>query len=160
MKTTNYFTRWVEVVPLRQCNKNPVISFLECQIVIRFGATEYLIFDDASYFTSIDLTPYALKKGIKLNFYSNYYPQGNGLAEYSNKSLIEFLNKTMASHHKDWHTQLYNALWPDWITPKVAIGNYPYHLVYGKEDILPSNITIPSLKIAQYIQEDDSSSLQ
>ena len=65
----------------------------------------------------------------------------------------------MASHHKYWHTQLYNALWADRITLKVAIGNSPYHLVYGKEAILLSNLTIPSLQLYQSIQEDDSSLL-
>ena len=66
----------------------------------------------------------------------------------------------MASHHKNWYTQLYNALWEDRITPKEAIGNSPYYLVYGKESILPTNITIPSLQLAQSIQEDDSYPLQ
>ena len=70
------------------------------------------------------------------------------------------MKKTMASHYKYWHTQLYNALWADRITPKEAIGNSPYCLVYGKEAILPSNLTIPSLQLAQSIQEDDSSPLQ
>ena len=109
-----------------------------------FGTPDYFIFDNAYYFTSIDLTIYALEKGIKLKFSANYYPQGNGLAESSNKNLINILKKIVASHHKDWHTQLYNALWEDWITPKVAIGSSLYCLVYGKESILPSNITIPS----------------
>ena len=66
----------------------------------------------------------------------------------------------MASHHKDWHTQIYYALWEDRITPKEALGNSPYCLVYGKEAILPANLTIPSLHLAQSIQESDSSPLQ
>ena len=66
----------------------------------------------------------------------------------------------MASHHKDWHTQLYNALWEDRITLKVDIGNSPYYLFYGKESILPSNTIIPSLHLAQSIQEDDLYPLQ
>ena len=66
----------------------------------------------------------------------------------------------MASHHKKWHTQLYNALWEDQITPKVALGNSPYCLVYGKEAALPPHLTIPSLQLAQSIQESDSSPLQ
>ena len=113
LTATDYFTMRVEAVPLRLCNTNQVISFLESQIVNNFGAPEYLIFDNASYFTSIDIASYALEKGTKLKFSSNYYPQGNGLAESSNKNLINILNKTMASHHKDRHTQLYNALWVD-----------------------------------------------
>ena len=85
MTATDYFTRWVEAVPLRLCNTNQVISFLENQIITRFGTPEYLVFDNASYFKSIDLISYALEKGIKLKFSTNYYPQGNGLAESSNK---------------------------------------------------------------------------
>ena len=66
----------------------------------------------------------------------------------------------MASHHKNWHTQLYNSLWSDRITPKAAIGNSPYCLVYGKEVVLPANLTIPSLQLSQSIQEYNSSPLQ
>ena len=92
---------------------NQVISFLENQIVTRFITPEYLVFYNASYFTSIDLTRYALEKWIKLKFSSNYYPQGNGLVEYSNKNLINILKNIVDPHHKNWHTQLYNALWED-----------------------------------------------
>ena len=66
----------------------------------------------------------------------------------------------MPSHHKDWHTRLYNALWANRITPKEANGNSPYCLVYDKEFVIPSNLTIPSLQLAQSIQEDDSPRLQ
>ena len=41
-----------------------------------------------------------------------------------------------------------------------AIGNSPYCLVYGKEDILPANLTTPSLQLPKSIQQDDSSPLQ
>ena len=93
--------RWVESVPLRLCNTNQVISFLENQIITRFFTPEYLVFDNSSYFQSIYLTCYAVENGIKLKFPANYYPQRNGLAESSNKNLIRILKNTMASHHKD-----------------------------------------------------------
>ena len=85
---------------MRLCNTNQVIPFLENQIITRFGTPKYLVFYNASYFQSIDLTSYALEKGIKLKFSANYYPQGNGLAESSNKNLIKILKKIVALHHK------------------------------------------------------------
>ena len=60
--------RCVEVVPLRLCNTNQVISFLQNQIITRFGTLEYLVFDNASYFQSIDLTSYALERVSSLSF--------------------------------------------------------------------------------------------
>ena len=104
LTATDYFTRF---------NTNQVISFLENQIVTRIGTPECLVFYNASYFSSIDLTRYAIEKGIKLKFSANFYPQGNGLAESSNKNTINIPKKIVASHHKNWHTHLYNSLWTD-----------------------------------------------
>ena len=92
---------------------NQVISFLENKIVTRFDTPEYLVFGNPSYFTFIEHTSYALEKWMKLKFSANYYHQGNGLAESSNKNLINILKEIVASHHKDWHTHLHNALWVD-----------------------------------------------
>ncbi len=85
-------------------------SFLETNIVTRFGVPESLVFDNASYLFSNELTVYALEKGIKIKFSVNYYPQGNGLAESTNKNLIKIIKRTVANHHKNWHNALFNAL--------------------------------------------------
>jgi hypothetical protein len=37
LTTTDYFTRWAEVIPLRVVNTNQVITFLETHIITRFG---------------------------------------------------------------------------------------------------------------------------
>lgn len=74
INATDYFTRWVEAAPLRVVNTNQVISFLETNIITRFGVPESLVFDNASYFSSNDLTVYALEKGIKIKFLATYYP--------------------------------------------------------------------------------------
>ena len=67
----DYFTRWVEEAPLRVVNTNQVISFLETSVVTHFGVHESLVFNNASYFSSNELTVYALEKGIKIKFSAN-----------------------------------------------------------------------------------------
>ena len=98
-------------------------------------------------FLSIELTQFALEKGIRIRYSANYHPHRNGLAESTNKNLLKILKRTISVHHRDWHTELVNALWADRVTPKVAIGNSPF-LVYGTEAILPSNLFLPSLQLA------------
>ena len=61
----------------------------------RFGVPVLLVFDNVAYFSSIKLTAFAHDKGIKLHYSANYYPQGNGLAESTNKNLIRILKKTV-----------------------------------------------------------------
>jgi hypothetical protein len=41
----------------------------------------------------------------------NYYPQGNGLEESTNKTLIQVLKKIIATNQRNWHRKLIDALW-------------------------------------------------
>jgi hypothetical protein len=68
---------------------------------------------------------------------SNYYPQGNGLAESTNKTLIQIIKKTIEANHKNWHNKLIDALWASRLTPKDSTWHSLYTLVYGREAILP-----------------------
>ena len=95
LTATDYFTRWVEAIPLRKINEDEVISFLQDHIMTRFGVPISLVFDNATYFSSIRLTKFAHERGIKLHYSANYFPQGNGLAESINKNLIRILKKTV-----------------------------------------------------------------
>jgi hypothetical protein len=105
-----------------------------------------LVFDNTSYLSSLKLIEFALEKGIIIRYSAHYYPQGNGVAESTNKNLIRILKKTVIDHHRNWHNALPNALWADRVTPKVALDTSPSFLVYGKEAILPSNIFLPSFQ--------------
>lgn len=121
----------MDAIPLRKVNKSEVISFLEKHIITKFGIPDSLVLDNASYFSSLKLTPYALQKRIKIKFSSNYYSNGNVVAELSNKNLIRILTKIVVELQKNWHNALTNDLRVDRVTPKFYLGNSPYFLVYG-----------------------------
>ena len=80
----------MEAILLRKANKDAVIDFLQENIMTRFGVPISVVFDNVSYFSSIKLTEFANEKGMKLYYSTNYYPQGNGLVESTNKNLIKF----------------------------------------------------------------------
>ena len=98
MTATNYFTRWVEEVPLRQVNDREVIDFVNQYIITRFGIPTSLVFDNATYFSSFRLYDFSLENGIVLKHSANYYPQGIGLVEVTNKNLIHIIKNTLLSH--------------------------------------------------------------
>ena len=126
----------------------------------RFGVPISLVFYNATYFSSIRLTTFANERGIKLHYSANYYPQGNGLAESTNKNLIRILKKTVIENQRSWHLVLPNALWADRVTPKNSLGVSPYTLVYGKEVVLPPNILLPYSIRAQESRGTDNEILQ
>ena len=151
---------WFEAAALRTVNTSQVIAFLNSNIITRFGIPDCLVFDNAYYFSSLEMSEFSLEKGIKLKYSASYYPQGNGLAESTNKNLIKIIKRTVFENHKNWHNALLNAIWVDRVTPKTAVDNSPFFLVYGREAIFPSHILLPSLQLSQKIQEEDCPPLE
>eukprot|EP00253_Pinus_taeda_P004312 PITA_04312 len=160
LTATDYFTKWVEAIPLKTTNSEVIIEFIDHFIITRFGVPNALVFDNASYFSGNAMIEFAIKRGFKLKYSANYYPQGNGLAESTNKILVKIIKRTIEQNHKNWHKSLIFALWANRITQKASIGTSPFNLVYGKEAVLPTYLLLPSLALVQFIEESPSSSIQ
>ena len=74
LTATDYFTKWVEAVPLKIVHYENIIEFIDQFIITRFGLPTALMFDNASYFSGNTMTEFALKRGFKLKYSANYYP--------------------------------------------------------------------------------------
>eukprot|EP00253_Pinus_taeda_P001603 PITA_01603 len=146
--------KWIEAIPCRQANDSTIIRFLEDNILSRFGCPEKIIADNAAAFKSKRMINFCHKFHITLGHSSSYYPQGNGLAESSNKSLINIIKKVLEENKNNWHRKLTNALWADRLSTKKSIGMSPYELVYGMEARFPSSLGIPTIKLLQEIQAE------
>ena len=71
-----------------------MVEFLD-SIVTRFGVPSTIISDNAKAFVGAHIYFWAIDHGIYLSTSSNYYPQGNGLVESSNKNLIRIIKRTI-----------------------------------------------------------------
>ena len=87
------------------------------------------------------MVEFCFKYHIQLGHSTSYYPQGNGLAESSNKSLMRIIKKMLQDNKKSWHTKLTYALWVDIISVKKSIGTSPFQLVYSSEVIFPISLS-------------------
>eukprot|EP00253_Pinus_taeda_P021068 PITA_21068 len=151
---TDYFTKWIESIPCRQANDPTIIQFLESNILSRFGYPKKIITDNAAAFKSNKIINFCHKYHITLGHSTAYCPQGNGLAESSNKSLINIIKKMLEENKKNWHKKLTSALWADRMTTKKSIELSLYELVYGMEATFPSSLGIPTIKLFQEIQAE------
>lgn len=156
LTATNCCTRWSEAQALKLCTNDMVIKFLEENIITRFGCPYALVCDNGSAFSSLKFSNWAFEYGVTLKFSSNYYPQGNGLAESTNKNLSNVIKKLLDKNLRDWHTQLRFALWADRVRVESSLGTSPYHLVYGHDPIFPIQLRISTLQFMQecWDQED------
>jgi hypothetical protein len=150
----DYFTRWVESIPTKKATEEVVMNFLEERIITRFGVPSKITTDNAKAFSSLALAKFCFKYGIVLSHSSNYYPQGNGLAESSNKNLMNIIKKVVGENKRSWDNKIKYNLWADRITTKNSIGKTPFELVYELEAKLPVNLQIPILYFSQQYTTD------
>jgi transposase InsO family protein len=99
---TDYFTKWMEGVPLKNMTHKEVIHYILEHIVHRFGIPQTLTTDQGSSFVSHQVCEFAESLKIKLLSSSSYYAQVNGQAESSNKTLIKLIKKKIEKNLKWW----------------------------------------------------------
>ena len=159
LTTTYYFTKWIEVVPARQKIDTVIITFLEENILSRFGFSRRIITNNAQEFKSKKMVKFCEDYNIIFSHSILYYWQGNGLVESSNKSFIRMIKKLLEENKKVWHLKLKYDLWESRISTKISIGTSPLQLVYGTEVIFPTSLGILVMKFLQD-QEEDPNPLQ
>lgn len=98
------------------------------------------------------------KYNIILGHLTTYYPQGNDLAESSNKTLVNIIKKMLEMNKRNWHRKLVNTFWADRISSKKSIGMSPFELVYGTDSVFPTLFTVPVMRLLQEVgsEEDDN----
>ena len=91
LTATDYFTKWIEAIPTRQATETIIMKFLEEHILSKFGVLGKII--TTLTFKSKKIITFYFKYQIQMGHSTAYYPQGNGLAESSNKSLMRIIKK-------------------------------------------------------------------
>ena len=74
LTATDYFTKWVEAIPVRNAIDSVVIKFIEENILSRFGCPLQIVTDNATTFNSIKMIEFYQKYKIMLHHSTSYYP--------------------------------------------------------------------------------------
>jgi hypothetical protein len=144
---TDYFTKWVEAVPLRNMTHREVIKFVMEHIIYWFGIPHTLTMDQGASFMSQQFKEFAESLHIKLLNSSPYYAKANGQAEASNKILINLIKKKIEERPRRWHEVLNEALWAYRVSKHGAIKVTLFELVYGQEAVLPVELNLQNCRI-------------
>ncbi|MCO5597389.1 hypothetical protein L7F22_051465 [Adiantum nelumboides] len=148
----DYMTKWAEATTSARVTAKEVAKFVYESICCKFGVPLEIIFDRGPGFRG-DLVGELMKKlGIEKRHSTPYYPQCNGLVEKVNGMICkiitkQIITKQVVSKPKDWDKHLSAALWAYKTSFRTSLGYTPYHLVFGKEAILPIEVQLASPKI-------------
>ncbi|XP_050901851.1 uncharacterized protein LOC127108429 [Lathyrus oleraceus] len=143
----DYFTKWIEAIPLMIVDQELVIEFIQRYIIYRFGILKTITTNQGSVFTSRKVQDFSKEAGFKILTYTPYYAQANGQVEASNKVVIGLIKKHMGKKPRNWDKTLDQILWAYQSSPKEAINSMPFRLTYGNGAVLPVEIHIQSTRI-------------
>jgi ribonuclease HI len=144
---TEYFSKWVEAIPLRKATGAVVANFIREHIITRFGIPHKIISDNGTPFVNKNVREVLEHYRIKHRRSTPYYPQGNGQAEATNCMLLRILSKMVFYYGKGWSSHLADTLWAYRGSTKTATGFTPFSLVYGTDAISPTELLVPSPRI-------------
>ena len=91
----DYFTKWVDAELLASIRDKDLIKFVWKNIITRFGIPKTIISENGTQFNSKPFMRYCLELGIRNIYSSPAYPQSNGQAEVSNKTVLDEIKKRL-----------------------------------------------------------------
>lgn len=97
----DYFTKWIEEIPLVNADQEMVIEFIQKHIIYRFRILKTITVDQGSAFTGRKMQDFSSEMGINLLTSTTYYTQANGQVEEANKVIIGLIKKHMGKTPKN-----------------------------------------------------------
>ncbi|XP_065050213.1 uncharacterized protein LOC135680155 [Musa acuminata AAA Group] len=156
----DYFTKWVEAEPLATITERQIEKFVWKNLVTRFGLPNTIITDNGPQFAGRKFREFCANHGIQLRFNSVAHPQTNGLAEVTNRSILDELKRRVSATRSTWTDELPSVLWALRTTPKTATGESPYILAFGVEAVLPPEVAIATFRTRSYDEEASGEGLR
>ncbi|KAJ9561894.1 hypothetical protein OSB04_007054 [Centaurea solstitialis] len=126
---TDYFSKWIEAAAFSHVRDKEVISFIHTNIIC-----------------SEKTRKFCDERGIKLITSTPRYPQANGLADSSNKSIINTIRRKLKPGKGKWVEEFPHVLWVNRTTPRTSTRKTPFSLVYGYETVLPIESHVPTAR--------------
>ncbi|GFZ05267.1 hypothetical protein Acr_17g0008390 [Actinidia rufa] len=110
LAATDYFMKWVEAEPLAQIREVDMIKFIRRSILSRFDIPWAFVSDNSTQFVGSKVKN--LLEKLKIEFYNltPSYPQCNGQAEATNKTIMNGIKKRLKKAKEKWVDELANVL--------------------------------------------------
>ena len=129
-------------------------------IVCRFGIPKSIISDNGSQFDNRVYRDFCLELKIRNLYSTPRYPQSNGQAEASNKTLLTALKKRLDSAKGKWVEELSGVLWACRTTARKPTDISSFALTYGVEAVFPTEIGLPTIRTATPEPEKEGSMIR
>ena len=151
---TDYFTKWIEAVPLPNYTALVTCKALMDRIILRHGPPKAIITDRGSNFTSELFSALCKALNIKRMTTTAYHPQTNGQTERFNKTVAEMLRKYLTTGFEKWEDMLGPVTFAYNNSTHSSTLETPYFLNHGRDPVMPIDQFLLPLPTAMVTPSD------
>lgn len=127
----DYYTKWVELFPLKDSTTPKIVKMLKEEISTRLGVPRYLVSDKGPQFTSYLLVELCKDWGVGQKLTTSYHPQTN-LTERVNKTLKTMIASFVGDKHSNWDQWLPELRFAINSAHQESTGVTPAQLMLGR----------------------------
>ena len=156
---TDHFTRFALAVPTKNQTARTTAEALFNNFVVHYGFPKRLHSDQGANFESRIIRELCSIAGCEKSRTTPYHPQGNGMTERFNRSLLGMLG-TLEPHQKsDWKSYIGPLVHAYNCTRHESTGFTPYSLMFGRDPNLPVDLTFglvennPKEPLSKYVEK-------
>ena len=126
----DYFTKWAEVFPMPDQTAKRITNIL-ISLCARMGLPRIIHSDQGRNFESAILHQTLQAFGVNKSHTSAYHPQGDGMVEHLNRSILQML-RSYVTKETDWEQYLPLIMYAYRTTVHSSTQVSPFQLMFGR----------------------------
>ena len=134
------FTRYAIAVPTRNLSARTAAEAFINNFVLHYGLPQRIHSDQGGSFESKLLKEICNITGIQKSRTAPYHPQGDGLTERFNRTLIGMLGTLEPKQKQDWKSHVGTVVHAYNCTQQETTGHAPFFLMFGRHPRLPIDL--------------------
>ena len=137
------FSKWVEAYGIPNQEAVTVAVKLVDEMFCRFSPPEQVHSDQGRQFESELLKETCRLLHIKKTHTTPYRPQGNGMVERFNRTLLDMLAIAVGDHPADWEVHIRKLCFAYNTSVHSSTGYSPFFLMFGRQATIPADLMYP-----------------
>ena len=135
----DYFTRWVELFPLKSTTSTDIANVLSNEIFARYGLPRYIVSDNGPQFVSNIFEDFCKTLHIGQNLTANYHPQSN-MTERVNRTLKPLIAIYAQQQPHAWDKEIQKLAFAIRTAINETTGETPAFMMFGRNPRSPLDV--------------------
>ena len=137
------FTRWVELIPLKNQKAHVVAHAIFDQWFCRYGCPSIMVSDRGKNFLSIVVKHLSAMCHVKRIKTSSFHPSANGVNERRNKVIIDILRRLLENQPHLWSRYIASVAYVVRTMICSSTNVSPFELTFGYKPVMPIDLDLP-----------------